>query len=136
MENETMSTWALCLALIALVVSVGIGCYLYFEPEIEVDLEEIGNTIDSKVSPIKIKLDGIIDDIKEIDLDDYLKVDDFEDELEDLEEDLEKYCRNRCEDGEDGADGIGLDEVIQCAEEAKLGNYTGIYKDFIDCIIA
>ncbi len=131
MENETMSTWALCLALIALVVSVGIGCYLYFEPEIEVDLEEIGNTIDSKVSLIKIKLDGIIDDIKEIDLDDYLKVDDFEDELEDLEEDLEKYCRNEIDDECDCEDGIGLDEVIQCAED-----YPGALNstDFRNCV--
>ncbi len=113
MENETMSTWALCLALMALVVSAGIGCYLYFEPEIEVDLEEIGNTIDSKVSLIKIKLDGVIDDIKEIDLDDYLKVDDFEDELEDLEDELKDDIDDLDERIDDIED-IEKSKVITC----------------------
>ncbi len=102
----------------ALVVSAGIGCYLYFEPEIEVDLEEIGNTIDSKVSLIKIKLDGVIDDIKEIDLDDYLKVDDFEDELEDLEDELKDDIDDLDERIDDIED-IEKSKVITCLKNDK-----------------
>ena len=113
--EDTISKIALGIAILALIIGAGIGFYVYFEPEITIDLEEIGNKIDSKIDLIKIRIDDIVDDIKdlkkeEIDLDDYLEVDDFDDEVENLEELIE--------DNEDDIDNNAddIDDILDCAD--------------------
>ena len=112
-EDQIISRIALILAIIAFIGVLGIGCYVYFEPEIDFDFNDVGDAIDSKVDLIKIKIDNIVEDIKDLkdknlDMDEYLEVDDFEDELENLEEMIEDN-EDDINDNEDD-----IDEIVDC----------------------
>ena len=128
MENETII--GLVLAIIAILGFAGLGVNAYYNQLEEVDLNGIIDN-SNDINSLEEEIVDMREDIEDIEMEV------TQDDLDDLKDDLEKYARKYAgDDGEDGEDGIGLDKVIQCAEDAKYNNYTSTYPDFIDCLTA
>ena len=137
MENENIP--AVILSIIAILISaVAIGVICFNQPD-KVDLSGIGDN-EVIITAIQGDVEILQDDIDDIDC--VIT----EDDLEDLEDDLEKYCRNRCEDGDDGEDGVdgedwfdmSLEEyscLVDSLEAAGSGYpIVGNYTMFEDCL--
>ncbi len=118
---ETENILVVILSIFALLISIiAIAGVDLSKPE-SVDLSGIGDN-EVIITAIQGDVEILQDDFDDIDCEV------SEDDLEDLEDDLEKYCRNRCEDGEDGKDGFLNEYEYNCLINAT--NYTG----FKDCL--
>ena len=128
MERNTTSEVAIVISLLAIVGVIGIGAYIYFtQPdEITFDLSDVEDTVDSKVKLIEINLKDLqydFEDIEIIDMDDYLEVNDFWDELEKLEDDIDENKDDIRDNSRD------IDDIMDCAED-----YPNNSTKFIDCL--
>jgi len=108
-ESKTISAIAIVLSLLAFFSCIGIGCYMYFDKPIDVDI--------SGITENRIDINDLLSDVNEIqkDIDDIPLVEVTEEDLEDLEDDIKDLENNIEECAEDNPN--NATELASCLKK-------------------